>query len=494
VELHPRLLEDWPKLIWEASFKPGGHYVNLYHGPLVEITDEWVTEAVWVGGFEGGDFDLTDLVFGSGVRLRDGQVFFVSSGTAMDRLWHCYHEGHWHVSNSLPALLAVTDLSLREDYQGYVDDILTINCGRGSLSNHIRKLGTSEGTALNVLYYNNLVYDGQTLKELPKPDTTPDLKSYKNYRAFLTHTAGELIANAGSEKRSFPVFPVSTISAGYDASAVAAIAGQAGCGHTVTISNSTSFWRGSDSGREIADCLGLSCEEYRHTPRRYRCEETIWAATGQPRGLNYTVLGFPEPLCLLFTGNYGEMAWDLGMQDFLDPASDLSGLCLCEYRLNQGFFHCVPAYWGVRHLAEIREINRSDEMVPWMMRNHYDRPIPRRILEEAGVPRKRFGMRKMNTSSDSVFWWPYSRSHKIKFMEYLKARGMYGPGPILSELIRWAAKTENLVYKNIGKRLGIRQRWRPWTRIHAKDHLFQWANHALKERYKNELNKCKGCA
>ena len=36
-------------------------------------------------------------------------------------------------------------------------------------------------------------------------------------------------------------------------------------------------------------------------------------------------------------------------------------------------------------------ISRSPEMGPWVVGHSYDKPIPRRILEEAGVPRGMFG-------------------------------------------------------------------------------------------------------
>ena len=52
----------------------------------MEVCDTWFCEAVWDGDYEAGDFDLTDLVFGSGGRLRDERAIFVSSGTTVDRL------------------------------------------------------------------------------------------------------------------------------------------------------------------------------------------------------------------------------------------------------------------------------------------------------------------------------------------------------------------------------------------------------------------------
>ena len=42
----------------------------------------------------------------------------------------------------------------------------------------------------------------------------------------------------------------------------------------------------------------------------------------------------------------------------------------------------------------VRDITTSAEMRPWSIGGDYDRPIPRRALEEAGVPRELFGQIK----------------------------------------------------------------------------------------------------
>ncbi|MDE5832358.1 MAG: hypothetical protein K2H64_05150 [Desulfovibrio sp.] len=41
-------------------------------------------------------------------------------------------------------------------------------------------------------------------------------------------------------------------------------------------------------------------------------------------------------------------------------------------------------------------------MLPWTLGNAYDRPVPRRLAEEAGVPRELFGMRKAANNPDIV--------------------------------------------------------------------------------------------
>ncbi len=50
------------------------------------------------------------------------------------------------------------------------------------------------------------------------------------------------------------------------------------------------------------------------------------------------------------------------------------------------------------HSPHLYAITRSEEMGPWTLGVSYDRPIARRLAEEAGVSRALFGQRKMGGS------------------------------------------------------------------------------------------------
>src|SRR4051812_48294900 len=102
------LIDGWPPLAWAAKCSKTGSVITVYHGKQVETRNEWFCEAVWDNEFESGDFDKTDLVFGSGCRGRGNNAIFVSSGTTVDRLQSISSpDGVW-VSNSLTCLLTVT--------------------------------------------------------------------------------------------------------------------------------------------------------------------------------------------------------------------------------------------------------------------------------------------------------------------------------------------------------------------------------------------------
>jgi hypothetical protein len=98
----------------------------------------------------------------------------------------------------------------------------------------------------------------------------------------------------------------------------------------------------------------------------------------------------------LLTGYHGDKVWAKTAKDLSADIvrGDPSGSALAEYRLWVGFLHCPLPFWGVRQIADVHAITRSLEMAPWDIAGDYSRPICRRIVESAGVPRDLFGMTK----------------------------------------------------------------------------------------------------
>ena len=75
------------------------------------------------------------------------------------------------------------------------------------------------------------------------------------------------------------------------------------------------------------------------------------------------------------------------------------GSSLGEWRLRTGFIHVPLPCVGAEHYPDTQRISRSLEIRPWVLRRRYDKPIPRRILEAAGVPRRTFGEVKRAASA-----------------------------------------------------------------------------------------------
>jgi hypothetical protein len=74
------------------------------------------------------------------------------------------------------------------------------------------------------------------------------------------------------------------------------------------------------------------------------------------------------------------------------------GLSPIEFRLRVGYHALALPFIAARHNQAIHAIVTSEEMRPWSAGGYYDRPLARRIAEEAGLPRDRFGTRKAASS------------------------------------------------------------------------------------------------
>ena len=99
---------------------------------------------------------------------------------------------------------------------------------REGLNKYKRSIPTTSSD-VHVMYYRNLVYDGESLKEVDKPDVTPDFKCYADYFGFLVDTARRLKANLESPARKQQIIPLGSVSVGYDSAAAAVIARETGC-------------------------------------------------------------------------------------------------------------------------------------------------------------------------------------------------------------------------------------------------------------------------
>ncbi len=98
----------------------------------------------------------------------------------------------------------------------------------------------------------------------------------------------------------------------------------------------------------------------------------------------------------VLTGHFGGRAWDKNAKGLSDDIArgDQSGMALTEYRLWAGFVHCPLAFLGVRQVPDLHRLILSPEMKPWDVGGRYNRPLARRIIEGAGIPRGAFAVHK----------------------------------------------------------------------------------------------------
>lgn len=477
--------------------------MTVFVGPGVEVNDDWLCEGIWDAPFAEGDFDRTDLVFGSGVRVRGDSVVFVSAGTTVDRLHAWEHGGEYHVSNSLPCLLSLAGGSL---------DLSCVRYGplgrsiiRG-LDEYTRDMPTTVGP-IRLTYFDNLTWAGQTLCDAPKPDVQRDFSAFEAYRAFLDESMERLSMNAAAQERARPFELLATLSSGYDSPTGAILARRVGCRQAFGFDRA----RGGhdDSGAAIAQHLGL---------RYHAVETSAWRA--QPLaavpflaaitsgGSSVPYKGAESLLArkVVFTGYHGDKVWDreteaLG-RDIV--RSDASGTDLTEYRLWVGFVNCPVPYFGVRQIKDIHAISASSELGPWNAKPSYNRPICRRIVEEQGVPREMFGVRKKATAQPLLrtddfltreMRWDYYR-WLLSQRRTWRRRGQKPPS-VLADLrllarARIGMLAARLRRTTASKRLGPRADaaltrlsadHNPARRRVLHQYAFHWAVDRAKERY-----------
>jgi hypothetical protein len=391
-------LADWPKLAWVAELRENDSRVRISCGANVERRDDWFCEAAWDGPFKDGDFDRTDIVAGSGARIRDRVLRFVSSGTILDRLNYIELEDRILVSNSLSAIVAVADAEIDITYPNYQSDLGTICFGLDAIHDRIE---SSRG-AIRLVYFENLAWDGRVLAIEKKPRTVRDFSSFSRYVGFLETTMKLVVDNARSGDRQHPLEPLVPISNGYDSPAVAVLAKTAGARDAFTIAVDREG--NDDSGVPIGEALGYDVRVIDRNDWRQNASPEIdcIAGSGATGEVAFDGLGDELSGRLLLSGFWGGSPWDpwpgQSCPTSAFPDHDGSGLCFTELRLSRGFVHCPVPFWGGLQIADLVRITRSKEMEPWHVPGSYNRPICRRIVEEAGIPRGSFATAKHGSS------------------------------------------------------------------------------------------------
>lgn len=499
-----RDVSGWPPLAWLARCTAGQDTVAIYHGSRVEVGSEWFAEAVWADAYAEAGFDRTDLVFGSGGRLRndrgDWTLTFVSPGTTVDRLQYLRDaEGVW-VSNSLPCLLAVAAAEPDPTYDDYFHFFESIIRG---IRRYERDLPTSAGP-VRLVYFDNLGWDGRELREMEKPFPKRDFTTFEKYRGFLDRSVRLLTDNLSAPARRFPYRWLGTMSSGYDSLTTAVLAKPAGLDEAVSFTEARGG--GADSGQAAAAVLGVPLTLVpRDAWRRVSLPEVPFIAA-DAKGEDVFMRGAEAKLegRALLTGHFGGRAWDKNAKGLSGEITrgDQSGMALLEYRLWAAFQHCPLAFLAVRQIPDLAALNHSPEMRPWDVGGRYNRPLARRIIETAGIPRGSFAAHKRAGSvlffQRDSFLTPGSLEDFTGWLRERagewRARGLVPPSPepgrrtlrqvaaaAAARLMRglsWVTGHRIRIVEAVGRRLANISAREPLFR-----YLFPWAIARAKERY-----------
>jgi hypothetical protein len=408
VKLDFQFVPDLPRMAWGARLRKDEPEIRVLHGPWVELREECFFEGAWDGPFTFGRFDEAWTMAGSGARLAEGGVVFAGPSHLCERLHSVRVGDELFLSNSLAFLLALTGKRLDPNYRHYFLDFLEFQrVGIRVKEKRLRLLGPGFVELHDCC--NVAVRPDLTMSRLEKRIGPPP-HNYRDYVSFLEGTLQRVFANAGDAQRRWTYRPVTMLSQGYDTAAISSLASRAGCREAVSFRRSNSaHGYVDDSGSVIAPYLGLSVTEYERTDYEKLPEHRDDEFYIEPWGGDRPLALMEKQLAgsLLLSGRFCDNLWARGggarrglpglngLPLLQDPAAhSLAGVALGEFRLKTGFIHFPLACSGGLHAPVIHAITDSKAMRPWSVGGSYDRPIARRIAEEAGVPRHLFGQIK----------------------------------------------------------------------------------------------------
>jgi hypothetical protein len=383
-----------PPLAWLFEGTAAGKG-KLLHGSAVYVRDESFVEGCLAASADEGPQDVANI-FGSGLSAQGNKWLFVTPSHTLESLYFYRHSAGWSIANSLAFLGAYHGIVPPWDPH-YGARFASLCLGIDAYEKTLCR--TADGEIMRLAYDNiELTPQGDFL--LIRKPLPPPFSSFEEYVNYLRETLALALANAMAPSRSAPYRPLATCSTGYDSACAAALATRLGCCEAVTLRTSRSGQ--SDSGKRIGELLGLRVYDFDRPEFVEGAFEEVadFLATGMG-GEDYCYKGFTPLLHgrILLTGFHGDKIWALQEKpNTVLARGDLSGASLQEFRLWKDFIHIPVPMIGARRHPEITAISHAPEMRAYQLHNRYDRPIPRRILEEAGVPRALFGQHKKAAS------------------------------------------------------------------------------------------------
>lgn len=484
-----RRVEQWAPLAWIAFCSRKSKSILVWHGGQVETTGDWFCEAVWPDTFEKGNFDLTDLVAGSGGRFRDNSIIFVSAGNTVDRLLSLQTDEGLIVSNSLACLLAVSKADIDITYPNYYQDFTTIIHG---LTGYKRTLATSLGD-IQITIFGHVIWDGNQAIYNTRKITRRDFGNFIKYEYFLQENLNKIAQNMADPGRKRRYQFLATASSGYDSTAIAALAKRVGCSDALCIDKDR--FGEAENGDQIADYLGLIpvCIERDAWRKLDGAEILFLAADGTAEAVPLASANYYLAGKVLLTGYHGDKIWAKEAKDLSENIirGDSSGLSLTEYRLWAGFIHCPITFWGAQQIRDINRLSNAEEMRPWDIPGDYSRPIPRRIIETAGVPRAAFGISKKASavgsseflcSSSLTAYLAWLTKNRLQWLKHGRLP------PLLSNRYEYFSRKISDRFESILHKTPYLWRFTPRNQLdrpsYLRRYVFAWAINEVIKRYR----------
>lgn len=404
--VRPTLLPGLPPLAWGLVSRVGETKASLVHGASVFVGDGFACDGGWNGPCDRAGYLGASALFGTGVSWggRDG-IEVRSAVRPLERFWSLEVDRAVVVSNSLALVLALGGSRLDPRYLHYEADLLWYMEREHQMSRRVR---TADGAVLRQYGQALLGVQGGRITRL-EPDRSiqrlPRVDSFSEYRAHLARNTAALFDNLGDTRRPRVYTPLATLSSGYDSPACAVIAQEQGADEAITFRRARDIFEDADDdGSPIGEVLGLrvtALDRFDYKSRDGNAERWSLAYGAGGEDVIFDSFEGLAGRCLV-TGYGGDTVWRRSVDAHV-PRGRLAAsdgcLAFGEQRIQRDYVHLPLPILDVFRQPDIVAISNGAEMAPWAIGGPYDRPIPRRIAEEAGVPRECFGVLKKASSA-----------------------------------------------------------------------------------------------
>jgi len=487
-----------PALAWVATVRPG--IVRVDHGASVRHEGEAFFEGTWSGPSSLAALPEASTVFGSGMVARGGELMIIGPSHQLEGVYFARLANALVASNSLTGLLVVSGLQLDPTFDYPALFLASSNLcwliEERTPDGSLRLLHSSYsiptlGPPISAWFYDNaLVGVDLTVSTRRKPRERA-FASFADFEARLVEATRSLFRNGR------PHEPVVALSSGYDSTAVAAVARQAGCTRSVGFATSRPAavdGRSDDSGSAVAAALGLTHDEQDRLAYRQRADMVEAEFLSSGMAAEDTMLaGLEAELrrSILLTGYWAGTEWAMARRDDwrrIEPTTT-AGADLGEFRLRADFIHVpLPVFGAARPLDAPSLLDRA-EMDPFRVGGRYDRPVPRRLAEDAGVPRGTFAASKRAANvllplGGLAAFTPASRAAIESYAAQQGVRLSLQPRRRFSRLERAALRaSRRLRLAPLTARLGRRRAERVHFEAASGTTLLRWAVSVVGERY-----------
>lgn len=389
--------KDISVLSWCLVLDKTDQNITLEHGSNIEVGNDFFVEGAWDGDFKKMDFDNSLFFLGTGGKIKNDCLILSTPNHVLERIYSIKTGEKIYFSNSLPFILKRSSCKLDKNYFDYEKSFASILKG---LAKYEATIPLDNNTLLRLYYYCNIRIDKEYSVVTLQKNEIDVFVSYDDYISKTTNILKLIKQNASDFSRKVKYELITTISKGYDAAASSVLAKEIGCDTAVTFDKP--FQYEVDSGEEIAALLGYT-NIIKKDAREYLNNidniETEYISSGElGTGIVFSAFQQEFKNKVVFWGERGDKIWSMSWgdvnSDFRFTNEIYSGTSLVESRLKGGYMVLPVPLIGASHWPSIDAISRSDKMKAFSIGGEYDRPIPRRILEDAGVSRKMFGFKK----------------------------------------------------------------------------------------------------